>query len=50
MPVSFMELGIDNPDIDLLVRKLHENKGDIIGSYIRLDKKATREIYGIANG
>lgn len=49
MPVTFKELGIENPDIDLLVAKLHENKGEFIGNYIRLDRKATREIYETAN-
>lgn len=45
MPVSFTELGIENPDIDLLVEKLHQNKGAEIGGYRRLDRKATRDIY-----
>lgn len=50
MPVTFAELGIEKPDIDLLNRKLHENKGATVGAYIRLDAKATREIYEIALG
>ena len=29
LPVTMEELGIKDPDIDLLVKKLHENKGDI---------------------
>ncbi|MDO4160443.1 MAG: iron-containing alcohol dehydrogenase [Prevotellaceae bacterium] len=45
MPITFKELGIDNPDIDLLVRKLHENKGELVGSYVKLDKEASRAIY-----
>ncbi|WP_300725419.1 iron-containing alcohol dehydrogenase [uncultured Bacteroides sp.] len=49
MPVTFKELGIENPDIDLLVKKLHENKGELVGNYVQLDKKATREIYELAN-
>ena len=49
MPTTFKELGIERPDIDLLVRKLHENKGELVGNYVRLDRRATREIYEIAN-
>lgn len=49
MPVTFKELGIENPDIDLLVKKLHENKGEFVGNYVRLDRNATREIFEIAN-
>lgn len=49
MPVNFRELGIDHPDIDLLVRKLHENKGATVGNYIKLDSHATREIYELAD-
>ena len=48
MPVTFGELGIANPDISLLVDKLHEDKGELVGNYIRLDRKATREIYELA--
>ena len=48
MPTNFKELGIEHPDIDTLVRKLHENKGQWVGNYIRLDSKATREIYETA--
>lgn len=49
MPVTFKELGIENPDIDLLVKKFHENKGERVGNYFPLDCKASREIYEIAN-
>lgn len=49
MPVTFKELGIEHPDIDLLVAHLHENKGERVGNYIRLDRHATRTIYEIAN-
>ena len=45
LPLTMSELGIADPDIDLLVRKLHENKGDVIGTYYRLDSEATRQIY-----
>ena len=39
------DLGIDNPDIPLLVTKLHENKGEIIGGYYQLNAETTAEIY-----
>lgn len=45
MPVTFKELGIESPDIDLLVKKLHENKGEYVGYYVKLDKEATHDIY-----
>lgn len=45
MPVTLGELGIDNPDIDLLVRKLHETKGALIGSYCPTDAHASEAIY-----
>jgi len=48
LPLSFKELGIENPDIDLLVRKLHEDKGPLVGSYMQLTSKKTREIFELA--
>lgn len=45
MPLTFKELGIAEPDIDLLVRKLHEDKGETIGGYYRLTERETRQIY-----
>jgi alcohol dehydrogenase YqhD (iron-dependent ADH family) len=48
MPVTLKELGVENPDIDLLVKKLHENKGEVIGGYYRLTAKETTEIYKLA--
>ena len=48
MPVTFSQLGVENPDIDLLVRKLHQNKGEIIGGYQKLSAKETAEIYSLA--
>ena len=48
MPVTFAELGIDNPDIPLLVKKLHENKGEVIGGYYRLSAPDTESIYRLA--
>ena len=49
MPTTFKELGIEHPDIDLLVAHLHENKGELVGGYVRLDRQASRAIYEIAN-
>ncbi|MDE5595796.1 MAG: iron-containing alcohol dehydrogenase [Muribaculaceae bacterium] len=45
MPLTFKALGVENPDIDLLVKKLHEDKGEIIGGYYKLNEKDTRQIY-----
>ena len=48
LPVTLGQLGIENPDIDLLVHKLHENKGEVIGGYYRLSATETRQIYELA--
>ncbi|MCR4613894.1 MAG: iron-containing alcohol dehydrogenase [Bacteroidaceae bacterium] len=45
LPSNMRELGITDPDIDLLVHNLHETKGEPIGNYVRLDRILTREIY-----
>lgn len=45
MPLTFKGLGVEEPDIDLLVKKLHEDKGEIIGGYYKLNEKDTRQIY-----
>lgn len=45
MPSTFKGLGIDNPDIDTMVEKLHQNKGEIIGGYYKLTSDDTRQIY-----
>lgn len=49
LPVTFHELGVDNPDIDLLVRKLVEDKGQTLGNYVRLTPEDCREIYMLGN-
>lgn len=49
LPVTMHELGVDNPDIDALVRNLHANKGEIIGNYVPLTKDMTRLILELAN-
>lgn len=48
LPVTMKELGIDAPDINLLVRKLHENKGPVVGAYIPLGPAETEAIYRLA--
>ncbi len=50
MPATFKALGIENPDIDTLVAKLHENKGETIGGYYRLTAADTRQIYELMKG
>ncbi|MBR3766591.1 MAG: iron-containing alcohol dehydrogenase [Muribaculaceae bacterium] len=48
LPITLAQLGIENPDFDLLVKKLHENKGEVIGGYYRLTAIETRKIYELA--
>lgn len=50
MPVSMKELGVDNPDCKLLAEKVTENKGDVFGNYIKIDKDVAEKIYNIAAG
>lgn len=45
LPVNLKQLGIINADYELLVRKLHENKGKIIGGYMKLTSAETKQIY-----
>lgn len=45
LPVTFAQLGIDSPDIELLVHKLHENKGPRLGFYLPLTAEDTASIY-----
>lgn len=48
LPVTFEQLGIQEPDIDLLVERLHKNKGATIGGYYPLTAKETALIYRLA--
>lgn len=48
LPTTMRELNIPNPDIPLLVKKLHENKGTTVGFYVKLDKEMTEEIFSMA--
>ncbi len=45
MPTTLAELGIENPDFDLLVSKLHENMGAVFGGYYPIDAKVSMQIY-----
>lgn len=45
LPVTFAELGVADPDIPLLVERLHRNKGERIGAYHPLTATETAEIY-----
>lgn len=45
LPLTLGQLGISNPDIPLLVSKLHEDKGAVIGGYEKLDVSDTEQIY-----
>ena len=48
LPVTFKELGIENPDIDRLADSLHRNKGELVGNYVKLTKQDSKEIYHLA--
>lgn len=48
MPVTLKELGVENPDIELMVKKLHQNKGEKVGGYYPLTAKETKQIYELA--
>lgn len=48
LPVTFKELGIENPDIDRLADSLHRNKGELVGNYVKLKKQDSKEIYQLA--
>jgi hypothetical protein len=45
LPTTLGQLGIDNPDIPLLVKKLHEDKGAVFGGYYHLTAPDTTRIY-----
>ena len=48
LPVTFKELGVENPDIDRLADSLHRNKGELVGNYVKLTKQDSTEIYHLA--
>ncbi len=45
MPLTFKALGIDEPNIEEMNKRLHENKGEIIGGYYKLNPEDTFAIY-----
>lgn len=48
LPVTFSQLGVETPDIDLLVHKLTENKGEKFGGYYEITPEVSAEIYRLA--
>lgn len=48
MPVNMKDLGIDNPDTDLLAQKVTESKGVSFGNYIKIDRDTAAKIYELA--
>ncbi len=48
LPISFKELGAKEEDIDLLVKRLHDNKGEKVGFFKKLTREDSRKIYQIA--
>lgn len=47
MPITFKQLGVAHPDIPLLVKSLHEHKGETVGNYVKLNAKQTTEIFNL---
>lgn len=47
LPITFGQLGIDNPDIDTLVDRLHANKGERFGLFYPITREVSREIYNL---
>ena len=50
MPVTLSQLGINNPDIPLLVKKVHQNKGETFGAYYPITAEVSKAIYTLALG
>lgn len=48
MPTTMAELGVDNPDIERLAKKVTETKGNVFGNYIPVDYETAKKIYSIA--
>lgn len=48
MPVTFAQLGIEEPNLELMNTRLHKLKGDVMPGYMQLDHEATMEIYKLA--
>lgn len=47
LPSTLAGLGVESSDIPVMVRKLHENKGERIGAYLPLESKDTEAIYNL---
>lgn len=45
LPVTFKQLGIENPDITELVTRLHKNKGEKFGLFYPVTPDVSEEIY-----
>ena len=45
MPVTFEQLGVPHPDLELLNVRLHKNKGTVMPGYLPLDAETTMAIY-----
>ena len=48
LPSTLTELGVKDADIPVMVDKLHQNKGETIGGYIKLRAADTDRIYRLA--
>lgn len=48
MPVTFAQLGIPEPNLELMNERLHKLKGTVMQGYMPLDAEATMEIYKLA--
>ena len=48
MPVTFSQLGIPEPNLELLNTRLHKNKGEVMPGYQPLDAATTMAIYQLA--
>ncbi len=45
LPATFAELGVPQPDIATMVRKVHENKGNPFGGYYPITPEVSEAIY-----
>lgn len=45
MPVNLAQLGISDPDIEVLVKKVHETKGNPFGAYYPVTPEVSEAIY-----
>ncbi|MDO4497279.1 MAG: iron-containing alcohol dehydrogenase [Bacteroidales bacterium] len=45
LPVNFAQLGVPEPNIELMNTRLHKLKGEVLQGYMQLDADATKVIY-----